>query len=184
MRNMKLLVVPLLLVLIAGCGGGGGGSNGGGNAISGHVPYLISAPSVSYKLSTIVTPSYYDVTVTLQANGPTGVYNVSLIMYDVTNSSNFDFPTMINISGTTWRGSTLPLVPLPSGQYQIDSITLNDADILSATHWRSGWYIIEPMISNDFYFVDEREITTVPSMSFLFYNYGLSGFPVTRFTLP
>jgi len=55
--------------------------------VSGHVPYLISAPSLTFAVNAWDNTKY-DITVTLEADGPTGVLFVDLWIEDETNSSN------------------------------------------------------------------------------------------------
>jgi hypothetical protein len=183
MNAMKMMVLALGILAAAGCGGGGGGGdNGGGsgNAISGRVPYLVSAPSLTFAVSAWDNTKY-DVTVTLEADGPTGVLFVDLWIEDETNSSNFDHLDLTRIAGTRrWRGSTNTMMPLPAGRYRVDSIHLNDGDPITADPLRTGWYMIDNFFSTSLYFVDEREMS---GMNFLYYNWGLSSFPVTRGTV-
>lgn len=180
MRITKLAVLALALAVVAGCGGGDG--NGAtGSAVSGRVPYLLSAPTVTFAAHPSIA-GHYDVTVTLEADGPTGVAFVGLWIKDQSNSSNFDHLDLVYIPGTKrWKAATYPLLPLPAGQYYIDSITLNDGDPLTADPLRTGWYVIMPPLSTSAYFVDERETSGI---DILYYNWGLSAIPLSRFTLP
>lgn len=179
MKHLKWFSAVLVLAVAAGCGGGGSGGTANG-AISGHVPYLLSSPTVTYSLSTLsTTTNYYDVTVTLQADGPTEVQNVDLWIMDSNDNSNFDHLDLANVSGTKkWTATTLALVPLPSGQYYLDSILLDDG---GTTTLRQGWYTYMSLLSTNTYCADERETA---GTNMLFYNFGVTGIHVTRFTLP
>lgn len=123
-------------------------------------------------------PNYYDVTVTLYADGPTGVKVVQLWI----NGDNAMPLDLINIPGTKkWQGTTNYYTPLPPGQYYIDQILLYDNDPFTQDELRTGWYIMMPNVSTSKYFVDER---ITKGVSFLFYNYGLTDFNITSFALP
>jgi hypothetical protein len=71
--------------------------------------------------------------------------------------------------------------PLSPGQYYVDEIVLDDGDPFTADPLRTGWYFSEPFFSTSKYYVDEREMS---GFNLLFYNFGLSGISITRFTLP
>ena len=142
----KWLTFIFMVSIIAACGGGGDGDG----AVSGHVPYLVSAPDVTYATSGIDSTKY-DVTVTLEADGPTGVMFVSLWIIDENNSSNFTFLDLTNTPGTKhWTATTDTLLPLPSGQYYVDDIVLDDGDPFTADPLRTGWYISDPFFSTRF----------------------------------
>ncbi len=182
MKLLKWLSAVLVLAVAAGCGGGGSGGTANG-AISGHVPYLLSSPTVTYSLSSYITTSY-DVTVTLQADGPTGVAYVDLWIIDDSDGSDSQPIQLANITGTKyWTGTTEYYLPLTPGSYHLDTIVLDDGDPLTADPLREGWYSVEPLFSTTTYFVDESEFPKDRS-TFLFFNFGVTGIHVTRFTLP
>mgnify|MGYP001596820177 FL=1 len=142
--KVKWIVMVLSLALLASCGGGGGGTGGSGSAISGKVPYLISGPTVSFSSHPTFT-TQYNVTVTLEADGPTGVAFADLWIFHETDGSNFTHLDLINAPGTKrWTGTTLTLLPLVPGQYYIDDIILDDGDPFTADPLRTGWYAIMP----------------------------------------
>lgn len=181
---MKIRMAMLMLGLFsaAACGGGGGGggdTGGGGSAVSGRVPYLISAPTMTFAVNALDSTKY-DMTVTLEADGPTGVQFADVWIFDDTDT-NFAALDLVKIPGTKrWRGATNTLVPLPAGRYRVDNIMLHDGDPLTADPLRTGWYMLNDLFSSSRYFVDERETSGV---NFLYYNWGLSSLPVTRVTV-
>ena len=182
MRSTRLLALALACAVAAGCGGGGGSSGGG--AVSGRVPYLLSAPTVTF-LKTGLTPTSYDITVTLEADGPTGVAFADVYLEDTTNTT-FAFIDLKNIVGTKrWRGSTNTFMLLPAGNYIVREVMLHDEDPLSQNPIRTGWYIQDVFFSTSTYFVDERQVSYPGgSISIDFYNWGVSAIPISRFTLP
>ncbi len=180
--RVKWMVMVLSLALLASCGGGGGGGNDGlGSGISGKVPYLVSGPSVTFRSSPTVAGTY-DVTVTLEADGPIGVMFAGLWILHETDGSNFTHLDLVKTPGTKrWTGTTNTYMPLDPGNYHIDDIMLGDGDFISADPLRTGWYIIEPMFSSSMYYVDERIMS---GTTFLYYGGGLTSRPVKSFTLP
>jgi len=173
-------ILAVIILLLAGCGGGKSDNHGSGSAVSGHVPYLLSKPTVTYAVNALDN-SKYDVTVEVEADGPTGVAFADVWILDDTGAS-FDHIDLVHITSTKlWRGSTNTLVPLPSGNYRVDNIMLHDGDPLSADPLRSGWYIYNDLFSTSVYFVDERELS---GLNFLYYNWGVTDFTISRFTLP
>ena len=181
MNKYRWKTLAVIILLLAGCGGGGGNNeSGSGSAVSGKVPYLLSKPTVTYAVNALDNTKY-DVTVTVEADGPTGVAFADVWIFDDTGAS-FDHIDLINIVATKlWKGTTNTLVPLPPGSYRVDNITLHDGDPLSTDPLRSGWYIYNDIFSTSVYFVDERELS---GLSFLYYNWGLSDISIARFTLP
>lgn len=181
--RVKWIVMALSLALLSSCGGGGGGGgNGGGSVISGKVPYLVSGPSVTSAVS-VNDPTKYAVTVTLEADGPTGVFAAEVFINDETGSGDFAFIDLINKPGTKlWTGSTNTYVPLSPGQYLIEEIILDDGDSFSADPLGTGWYFVMPPLSTSMYYVDERITSKTPA--FLYYGGGLTSKSVKRFTLP
>ena len=178
---MKWLVPVFLVLLFASCGGGGGGGGaGGGGGISGKVPYLVSGPSVSFRNSPTVTGKY-DVTVTLEADGPTGVFFADVWITDENDWFNAQNIELVHTTGKIWTGTTNAFMPLDPGNYYIDDFMLGDGDFITADPLRTGWYIVEPMFSSTMYYVDERIIA---GGNIQYYGSGLTSKPVPRFTLP
>jgi hypothetical protein len=182
MNTMMKAFLGFLMLILAGCGGGGGGGTGGtGSNVSGQVPYLVSGPSITFSSNPTVTTNY-DVTVTIEADGPTGVMFADLWIFHETDTSNFTHLDLVNTPGTKrWTGTTNAFLPIVPGQYYIDSIVLDDGDPFTADPLRTGWYFIMPSLSTSAYYVDERILSGV---TFLYYGSGLSTRPVGRFTLP
>jgi hypothetical protein len=181
---MRRLVPVSMAFLLVSCGGGGGGGGNGdlGGGISGKVPYLVSGPSVTSAVS-VNDPTRYAVTVTLEAEGPIGVFAAEVFINDVTGNGDFTFIDLINKPGTKlWTGSTNTFVPLSPGQYLIEQIVLDDGDWNTADPLGTGWYIVEPLFSSSMYYVDERITSNTPA--FLYYGGGLTSKPVKRFALP
>jgi len=181
MNTMMRAFMGSLILILAGCGGGGGGKDGGDSAVSGQVPYLVNGPSITFSTHPTITANY-NVTVTIEADGPTGVMFAGLWILHETDPSNFTYLDLSNIPGTKrWTGTTNTYLPLVPGQYYIDDITLDDGDVFTADPLRTGWYFIMPYLSTSVYYVDER-ITSGLTMPF--YGFGLTSRPVGRFTLP
>jgi hypothetical protein len=181
MIAMRRALPAVLLLILAGCGGGGGGENGTGGAVSGKVPYLVSGPSFTIRSSPTSTGNY-DVTVTIEADGPNGVMFAGLWILHETDGGNFTHLDLVKTPGTKrWTGTTNTYVPLVPGQYYIDDIVLDDGDPFTADPLGTGWYFTMPGLSTSVYYVDER-ITS--SVSFLYYGGGLSSRSIGRFTLP
>lgn len=181
MTTTRAMILSLAFLAIVGCGGGGGSDGSGpGGAVSGRVPYLLSKPIATFASSTWDN-THYDVTVTVEADGPTGVQFADVFLRDDTGT-NFAFIDLDHITGTKqWRGATNTFVPLPAGNYRVEEIMLHDGDPLNADPRRTGWYIYDEFFSTSVYFVDERELSGV---NILYFNWGLSAIPVTRVTLP
>jgi hypothetical protein len=145
------------------------------------VPYLVSGPSFTFRTSPTITGSY-DVTVTIEADGPTGVMFAGLWIFHDTDPSNFTHLDLVKTPGTKrWTGSTNALLPLVPGAYHADSITLDDGDPITADPLRTGWYSIMSPLSSSMYYVDERIMS---GTTFLYYGGGLTSRPVVRITLP
>ena len=182
MNTMMKAFLGVLMLVLAGCGGGGGGgTNGPGGNISGQVPYLVNGPSVTFSTHPTVTTSY-DVTVTIEADGPTGVMFAGLWILHETDGSNSTHLDLVKTPGTKrWTGTTNAFLPLVPGPYHIDNIVLDDGDPFTADPLRTGWYFIMPPLSTSVYYVDER-ITS--GVSFPYYGGGLSSRLVGRFVLP
>jgi hypothetical protein len=180
MTTTKLLALALAMGAFAGCDGGGNNGGGPKGAVSGRVPYLISAPSATHSINAIDFAKH-DVTVTIEADGPTGVQFVTAWILDDTNM-NVASLEFVNIAGTRlWRATTNTLLPMPAGQYRIDDIVLDDGDPFTANPLRTGWYMLIDIFSTSAYYVDERETS---GNNITYYNGGLSAVPITRFALP
>lgn len=181
---MKLICyiyrAALLLVfsfLLSACGGGGGG---GGDAESMLAPYLISSPQVSF-VTNATLPSEYDVTVTIEADGPSGIFSASVWLIDVNDLSNAYFIDLITNVGNTWTGTTNTWIPLIAATYKVDSITLYDADSFGSS-FRMGWYLEMPVLSSTHYYVDQRDVYNNPDFNMI--AFGVSSIPITFFSLP
>jgi hypothetical protein len=125
----------------------------------------------------------YDVTVTLEADGPTGVYAAYVWLFDETDDSDTQPIDLFNTPGTKrWTGSTYSYLPVSPGQFSIDEIVLEDGDWQAADPIGSGWYFVMPVFSTSMYYVDERITSNTPA--FLYYGGGLTSKPVTKFMLP
>ncbi len=143
MKPINRCAVALVLLIVGGCGDSSDSDEAPLGGVSDHVPYLVGAPTVTF----VPNGTDYDVTVTLEADGPTGVMDVSLWIFDVTlaNSASLD---LTNTPGTKfWTATTNPLIPLPPGEYYVDDIVLNDGDPFTADPLRTGWYISDPLFS-------------------------------------
>ena len=130
-RAALLLVFPFLL---SACGGGGSGE-GAGNAESMLAPYLISSPQV---ISVENAPGEFDVTVTIEADGPSGIYSATVWLFNVDPllpGAGVLYLTQVGVTNT-WTGTTNPLIPLAAGTYKVVDILLHDADPmgLGASH--------------------------------------------------
>lgn len=175
-----VMVMALSLALLASCGGEGGGTGGSGSVISGKVPYLVSGPSVSFRSHPTFT-TQYNVTVTLEADGPTRVYSALVWITDENDWTNATPLDLVNTTGKLWTGTTEVWSLLTPGKYHIDEIMLDDGDWQTASQLGTGWYFIMPPLSTSVYYVDER-ITS--NTTVLYYGGGLTSRPVSRFTLP
>lgn len=183
MIAMMRALLAVLLLILAGCGGGGGGGGDGtGGVVSGKVPYLVSGPSMTFATNPS-QPTKYDVTVTLEADGPTGVYSALVWITDENDWTNSTPLDLVNTPGTKrWAGSTYTYLPLDPGQYYIEEIMLHDGDPIAADPLGTGWYFMMSPLSTSMYYVDERITSNTPA--FLYYGGGLTLRPVVRFTLP
>jgi len=100
MTAMMRAFLTVLILILAGCGGGGGGGTGGpGGVVSGQVPYLVNGPSFTFASNPTFTTKY-DVTVTIDADGPTGVMFAGLWIFHETDASNFTHLDLIQTPGT------------------------------------------------------------------------------------
>jgi hypothetical protein len=166
-----------ILFLLSACGGGGGD---GGNAESMLAPYLISSPQVSFTPN-LSYPGQFDVTVTIEADGPNGIYSASVWLIDVNDSSNSYFMDLTASVANTWTATTNSFIPLAAGTYKVDTITLYDADPFGASYL-TGWYFEMPLLSSSHYYVDQRDVYNNPEFNMI--AFGVSSTPITRFTMP
>jgi hypothetical protein len=175
----KRVVAPLLVLAVLTLGAcSGGGSSGG--AETKQAPYLKSTPQVSFSASAYI-PADYDVTVTIQADGPSGIYSASLWIIDVNDSTNNQVLDLVYGGGTTWYATTNYYLPMKSGTYKIDTIVMYDADPFG-TSYRMGWYYFLDSLSTTKYVVDQRDVYSAPSFNML--AYGVSSISRKTFTLP
>lgn len=167
-------------LILTGCSGDG--SSGLGD-VSTNFPYLLSTPQVSY-IQSVGSLSEYDVTVTLEADGPDGVYSVGLWIFSKIDNSEFEYLDLQYVGGTTWSGSTYSLLPMPAGNYYIDSIMIEDGDAFAGGLVKSGWYNVS-FFSPGYYDI-EQDLTNWDPLNFqiLDLNFGISNIPVVNFTLP
>lgn len=173
-------ILGLYLTLV-GCSGGDSPPDQG--QVSTNFPYLMATPQVSF-VQNVTDTAKYDVTVTLDATGPTPIYAVGLWIQPKDNSSNFEHLELQYNGGTTWSASTMSLLPLPAGDYYIDSIMIEDADPLSKVIVKSGWYVAD-VFSTSNYGIDQRETNWDPTqLEILDFNAGISNIPIVNFTLP
>jgi len=187
-RFFSFLVVFFLTLIIQACGGGGGGNGGLGisGLPSGSVPYLLGPVQVTWEANTDIGTGY-DVTVSLQADGPAGVMFASLWIYENGGSGDFRSLDLINTGGNTWQATTSSFLPMSSGNYHIDSIMLEDQDTFASPPVMvgSGWYFINEAISSARFTLDERIIDYADiTPPWIHYELGLSNIDITTFTLP
>lgn len=178
MKHLLSGLLILLLLASVSCGGGGGSSDN----VSKNYPYLKSAPVVTYSQSTWDTTKH-DVTVTVEADGPDGVFAIGLWIFSKDDDTIFDSLDLSYIGGTTWIISTNPYLPLPPGNYYIDSIMLEDADKFSNTVVKSSWYLGDPLLGGNNYTVDQR-VTDWSTVTISDVNIATSDIKVVNFTLP
>lgn len=179
-RNGVYLAVLGMFLILAGCSAGDS-SAPGASAVSTNFPYLKSVPQVTY-IKNVNDVTKYDVTVSLEADGPNGVYAVGLWLYDKNNTSNFAYMDLQYMGGTTWSATTNTWIPLASGNYYMDSILIEDGDPFLNGIVKDGWYTSD-LMSNAYYAIDQRE-TDWNTPEILNYNFGISNIPIVNFTLP
>lgn len=182
MKHQKLIysVIVTVFIMLSGCGGGGGSSSTS-DSVSTNFPYLLSKPQVSYVQSATVANAY-DVTITLEADGPAGIFSAGLWLLSKDDDTVFTHLDLENTGGTTWTATTNLYLPLPTGNYYVDNIILEDGDSFGGGIVKAGWYFTG-FISSNYYDIDQRE-TNWTTLEMLNYNYGQSGMTVVNFTLP
>lgn len=181
-RTFSFVLLFLAALALQACGG----SNGSSGVPSGNVPYLLGPVQVTW-LANAVDNTKYDVTVSLDADGPDGVMFVDLWIIEDGGGGDSRPLDMVNISGNTWEATTNTFLPLAPGNYYIDSIILDDEDVFASPGVivKSGWYFINPMLSNARYTIDERILDYADLGSgFLYYRLGVGNIGITNFALP
>jgi len=177
-KRVILATVIGAFLTLSGCSSSDSGAVGG---VDKNYPYLTSAPKVTY-IQNANDQTKYDVTVTLEADGPSGVFSVSLWLHDKNDVGNFAQMDLQFMGGTTWTATTNFWIPLTAGIYYIDSITIEDGDAFAGGTVKSSWYF-DGVASNTHYDIDQRE-TDWSTVSIINYYYGLSNIPIVNFTLP
>lgn len=84
----------------------------------------------------------------LDAAGPSSIYSVSLWIYSKDDSNAFTSLDSQHAGGNTWSAMTYAYVPLPPGNYYLDSIMIEDGDSFAGRQVRSGWYMVNSMLSS------------------------------------
>lgn len=169
-------------VTLVGCNNGDTSSS---DATSTNFPYLLSEPKISLYPSNY-TPNFYDVTVELDATGPDPLYSIGLWIRSKTNSSIFTYLELQPIGGDTWSATTNTYLPMPKGEYYIDSITIEDGDIFGTGLVKSAWYFINPLISYNHYTIDQRLTDydpNSPGFAILKENVGASNITIVNFAI-
>lgn len=179
-KNIFYCVILSLHFILSGCTSGDDSISGIGS-ISTNFPYLIAPPQVTF-VQNVNDTTKYDVTVTLDADGPNSILAASLWIQPKDNSFNFVHMDLQYNGGTSWSYSTNPLLPMPAGDYYLDSIMLEDGDSFSGGVVKSGWYIVG-LLSTSKYGIDQRE-TNWTTLDILNSNFGVSNIPVVDFTIP
>ena len=176
-----LLTLLMTVSLLVGCSSGSGVTDPVDNEGTDY-PNLTSKPQISYSQN-VNTLTAYDVTVTLEADGPTGVSFVELSIYSI-DEEKYVHIDLQSIGGTTWAATTDTTQPLPAGNYLIDLIRLEDADVLDEGLVNSSLYFAF-FLNDSHYTVDQRLTNYAPMPSVIVEsNLVGSNSEVTRFTLP
>ena len=173
----------MLVLSIQACGGGGGGGGNGGGSENTSAPHLLKSPQITYAPNGMWGD--YDITVTLDADGPNGVTYVSLWLFDVNDSGNFTTLDLVNVGGTKWTATTNPYLPMKAGTYRVDSINLSDgADSIPGfgANLLTGWYYVSEVLSGSHYVVDQRDIYSNPNFNMI--HFGVSSIPIAKVTIP
>lgn len=180
--HLRIIFSLFFLTAISACNSGGGDSSSTHDATSTDYPYLLSEPRISY-YPNIYDSTKYDVTVELDATGPTPLYSISLWLYSDDDDTIFANMDLAYTGGNTWSATTNPLLSLPPGNYHIDSIMIEDGDPLDNGQVRMGWYTINPFSSSTYYTIDQR-LTDWLTLELLNSNFGVSNIHISKFTLP
>ena len=186
-RIVSVVVLVISIFVLPSCGGGGGGNGGSSSGLpSGSVPYLLGPVQVTSVANTDIGAGY-DVTVTLQADGPKGVMFVSLWIMEDGGGGDFRALDLVNTGGNTWEASTNTFLPLSSGNFYIEDIILEDEDVFASPPVivGSGWYIVNSALSSTRYFIDERIIDYADiTPPWIHYEAGVGNINITTFSLP
>lgn len=181
LKNCVYLIFIGAYLLLAGCSSSS--SPSGLGTVSTNYPILTSKPQVSFQQS-VTDSSKYDVTVTVTADGPNGVSSIGLWLHSKDDSSVFEHLDLTFIGGNTWEASTYFLLPLPAGNYYIDSILIEDTDPNNNDLVKSSWYILG-LLSTTHYSVDQRLTDWNPaSFEIIESNFATSNITNVNFTLP
>ena len=183
-KTCQTILFALTALVLSSCGGGGGGGGGTGvGSVSTNYPHLTSTPQISYT-ENVTDSTKYDVTITVNATGPDGVYAISLWIHSKDNPYIFDSLDLVNVGGNTWSAITNPWLSLPAGNYYLDSIMVEDGDPFANGIVKSSWYS-RLSSSNSHYYVDQRETNWDPlNLAILNFNISDNSTPVVNFTLP
>lgn len=178
----RFLALLLALGILTACSSGSSGLPGSLGSESTDYPHLLSKPQVDFSQN-LYTSGEYDVTVTLEASGPAGVYSATLwIMSE--DDNEFQFLDLQFIGGNTWTATTNEFISMPPGNYYIESIILEDADPFANGLVRSSWYT-SLFYSDSRYVVDQRLTDyDLQNFSIVEYNLATSNTTIAKFTLP
>lgn len=182
MKTYKAFIYLVYTFTVAGLYGCGSGDSGSNDGASENFPYLLSSPRVT-SIQNINQLDRYDVTVEVDVAGPTPIYSVNLWVFSKDDLNEFENLDLQPVGGTTWSATTNIWLPKPAGNYYIDSITIEDGDPFVDDQVRSGWYMINDMLSSSHYFIDQR-LTNWNTLELLEQNAGVSNIPIANFTLP
>mgnify|MGYP001119924874 CR=1 FL=1 len=187
-RIKKSTTISYLVFMVAllSCKSDGTSSSPTNNdATSTRYPYMASAPRVT-SIPNIYDQTRHDMTVELEATGPDPIFGISLWVHSKSDPSTFAHMELHPIGGNTWSATTNVYLPLPAGDYYIDDVMIEDADPFATGPLKSGWYMVNPLISSTHYTIDQRLTDNDPqSSSFgtLEHNFGVSSIPVFNFSL-
>ena len=180
MKPFKLgllcLIYGAVVSLLSACGGGGGTA---GDAESSLAPRLLAAPTIGFSPNSGM-PTEFDLTVSIEADGPSGIYSASVWVEDETGA-NVAFIDLSPGGGNSWSGITNPLIPLPAGTYRVIDVVLHDADPVGSA-FRSGWFFEMPVFSSSHYYVDQRDVYSNPNFDLI--ANGVSSIPIMSFPSP
>lgn len=154
---------------------------------SGTVPYLLGPVSVTSQANA-ADNSEYDVTVSLDGDGPDGVLFVSVWIIEIGGGGDVRGLDLVNIGGNTWEVTTDPLQPLSPGNYFVDFVSLRDGDAFAEpapAALKAISYFLRPISSSTEYYVNETIADwTVSPVKGLYIGVGLSDISIPYFTLP